>query len=116
MEKRVELNLLNDFYGPLLTPRRHDLVRMYCEEDLSLSEIADEWGVTRQGVYDALRHATRQLERYESRLKLLARYLAVEREITTCRELLLRVAPQPGSERALDDARRALDRIELTQA
>ena len=41
MEERIELNYLLDFYGPLLTSHRQELMRLYCEEDLSQQEIAD---------------------------------------------------------------------------
>ena len=57
MEQRVELNYLMDFYGPLLTEHRRELMRLYCEEDLTLAEIADQMDITRQGVSDALNKA-----------------------------------------------------------
>ena len=53
MEKRVEYGWLLDFYGALLTEHRLRVMRMYLEEDLSLQEIADAMGITRQGVHDA---------------------------------------------------------------
>ena len=115
MEKQIEIGLLYDFYGPLLTERRRTLVQLYCEEDLSLAEIAAESGVTRQSVYDALRHAKRQLEDYESQLGLMARYQAISREIKVCRADLMRVSPEKGCEQALDRAKCALDRIERIQ-
>ena len=74
MEQRVELNYLMDFYGPLLTEHRRELMRLYCEEDLTLAEIADQMDITRQGVSDALNKARRLLEDYESKLGLAARY------------------------------------------
>ena len=64
MEQRVELNYLMDFYGPLLTEHRRELMRLYCEEDLTLAEIADQMDITRQGVSDALNKARRQLDDY----------------------------------------------------
>ena len=65
MEKRVEYGWLLDFYGALLTEHRLRVMRMYLEEDLSLQEIADAMGITRQGVHDAINHAQKQLEAYE---------------------------------------------------
>ena len=47
MEERVRLNYLLDFYGPLLTEHRQELMRLYCEEDLSQQEIADQLSITR---------------------------------------------------------------------
>ena len=72
MEQRVELNYLMDFYGPLLTEHRRELMRLYCEEDLTLAEIADQMDITRQGVSDALNKARRQLDDYEQKLGLVA--------------------------------------------
>ena len=74
MEQRVELNYLLDFYGPLLTEHRRELMRLYCEEDLSLAEIADQMEITRQGVSDAIGKARRQLSDYEEKLGLVAKY------------------------------------------
>ena len=77
VEERVALNTLLDFYGPLLTEHRREIVRLYCEEDLSLSEIAEQLGITRQGVSDALSHARRQLAEYERKLGLAERYRGI---------------------------------------
>ena len=74
MADRIETGWLFDFYGPLLTQRQQSLLSLYCEEDFSLSEIAAREGISRQGVYDAVHRAQRQLEDYERQLGLLARY------------------------------------------
>lgn len=74
MSDRIETGWLYDFYGPLLTERQQKLLSLYCNEDFSLSEIAAREGISRQGVYDAVHRAERQLEAYEKQLGLLARY------------------------------------------
>ena len=74
MYDRFETGWLFAFYGPLLTDRQQKLLALYCEEDFSLSEIAAREGISRQGVYDAVRRGARQLEGYEAQLGLLARY------------------------------------------
>ena len=74
MADRIEIGWLFDFYGPLLTERQQKLLALYCNEDFSLSEIAAREGISRQGVYDAVHRAERQLEAYEKQLGLLARY------------------------------------------
>ena len=84
MEQRVELNYLMDFYGPLLTEHRRELMRLYCEEDLTLAEIADQMDITRQGVSDALNKARRQLDDYEQKLGLVARYRALTGQAQRC--------------------------------
>ena len=54
LEKKIELNWLSALYGGLLTPRQRDVLRMHCEEDLSLGEIAQEAGISRQAVHVTL--------------------------------------------------------------
>ncbi len=72
--RSVELNLLLDFYGALLTERQREMMRLRVEEDLSLSEIADEFDVSRQAVHDALRKAERTLTDMEDKLHLVKKY------------------------------------------
>ena len=93
MEKKVQLGWLFEFYGPLLTERRSQIVRMYCEEDMSLQEIANymtESGnpVTRQGVYDAVNKSEKQLSEYEEKLGLIDRYDRMADEARSCLEAL----------------------------
>ncbi len=112
MEKRIALNWLMDFYGPLLTENRARLLKLYCEEDLSLSELAEEAGISRQGVHDALTRAQAQLEAYEEKLGLVARYRRLEDAIHSCRTALSGVISTPDTSGALNEAKRALDAIE----
>ena len=74
MDEKLVTGWLLSFYGPLLTERQQKLLALYCEEDFSLSEIALREGISRQGVYDAVRKGARQLEAYEEQLGLAARY------------------------------------------
>ena len=66
--------LLLDFYGDLLSERRKAIVSAYYEEDLSLSEVAEQMGITRQGVRDSLQKSEQQLRFYEEKLGLVARF------------------------------------------
>ena len=89
LDRRVLLGRLMDFYGPLITERRREIVRLYCEEDMSLQEIAafmTEGGtpVTRQGVYDAVVKAEKQLSEYEEKLGLIDRYDRMAQEARAC--------------------------------
>jgi len=69
------INLLYDFYGPLLTDRQRQLLELYYEQDYSLGEIAGELSVTRQAVHDTLKRAEESLEYFERKLNLAMRYL-----------------------------------------
>ena len=111
MEARVELNYLLDFYGPLLTPHRQEVLRLYCEEDLSQQEIAEQLKITRQGVFDAIGKARRQLAAYEEKLGLVRRYLAQGDAAARCLEALDEIAPSPQDAPALSRARQALEEI-----
>ena len=84
LEKKIELNWLSAFYGGLLTPKQRDVMRMHCEEDLSLGEIAQEAGISRQAVYDTLARAESALRTMEGRVGAVARDLA-------CRKALARI-------------------------
>ena len=64
----VEASLLFDFYGQLLSERQRQVMELYYEENLSLGEIAEEFNISRQGVYDALKTAQKSLEHYEEKL------------------------------------------------
>jgi hypothetical protein len=109
MNERVELNYLLDFYGPLLTEHRQEVLRLYCEEDLSQQEIADQLAITRQGVFDTLLKAKRQLQGYEAKLGLVRRHLDEARAAEKCLEALSRVRGLPEDAGTLDEARRALE-------
>ena len=97
MEDRIETGWLFDFYGPLLTDRQRELLALYCEEDLTLSEIAAREGISRQGVYDAVRRGERTLSQYEAQLGLLARYRRLTAGLA---EGLAALANAPGAEAA----------------
>ena len=75
LEKNTRLNALFDFYQPLLTSKQNDYLQLYYADDYSLGEIAEEFEVSRQAVYDNLKRSTQLLEDYEAKLHLFADYL-----------------------------------------
>lgn len=110
-EARFELIWLLDFYGPLLTEHRRELMRLYCEEDLSLAEIAEQMGITRQGVNDAVQKARRQLMDYEAKLGLAERYRAMSEQAQESLRLLQDVQAEGESLSRLNRAREALENL-----
>lgn len=74
MAKNLEISLLFDFYGDMLTDKQRDVVELYYNDDLSLSEIAENEGITRQGVRDSIKRAEAQLLEMEDRLGLARRF------------------------------------------
>lgn len=69
---RVKIASLFSEYGALLTDRQRETLRLYVEMDMSLAEVAEEYGVTRQAIKDAVKHAAEALQRYEDALHLVA--------------------------------------------
>lgn len=74
VEKLVQIGILFDFYGKLLSKRQYSIVELFYLQDLSLSEIGEELNITRQGVYDTLKRAEENLYRYEDTLGLAAKF------------------------------------------
>lgn len=74
MDKILEITLLYDFYGELLTERQKEMFEMYYLEDLSLSEIGERLNISRQAVRDSLKHSRESLENYEEKLSLVERF------------------------------------------
>ena len=74
MGKNLDMTLLLDFYGDMLTDKQRTFISYYYNDDLSLSEIAANEGITRQGVRDAIKRAEAQLVGMEERLGLVTRF------------------------------------------
>ena len=77
MGKDLTIAMLHDFYGELLTEKQSRAIDLYYNEDLSLAEIAEPLGVSRQGVRDAIKRGEKQLLEYENKLGLITRFLNV---------------------------------------
>ena len=75
MTDKIETGLLLDYYGSMLTERQRDVLRFYCDMDFSLSEVADEFGITRQAALDLVARATDKLYTYEQKLGLVNKVL-----------------------------------------
>jgi len=80
-EKMIEISLLHDFYGQLLTAKQRELLKLYHEDNYSLSEIAEEYGISRQGVHDAVKKAEKALYEYEKKLGLISKFAATEEAV-----------------------------------
>lgn len=89
MAKNLEISNLLDFYGEMLTEKQRDFLDYYYNEDLSLSEIAENEGITRQGVRDAIKRAEAQMLDMESKLGLFEKWSDLRKgldEIKECAE------------------------------
>ena len=81
IEKNERVNSLFEFYGPLLTKKQNDYLQLYYGDDYSLGEIADEFHVSRQAVYDNIKRTVKTLNKYESQMHLYAEFIHRNREL-----------------------------------
>ncbi len=75
MSKDLSIAMLYDFYGELLTPKQAQAIDLYYNEDLSLAEIAEPLGISRQGVRDTIKRGEKLLLSMEERLGLANRFM-----------------------------------------
>ena len=87
MAKNLEISLLLDFYGDVLTEKQRDVMEQYYNDDLSLAEIADNFGITRQGVRDSIKRGEGIILELEEKVGFAKRYRAVQRESASWRAL-----------------------------
>ncbi len=80
MDKNVEICLLLDFYGKLLTDRQREIMTLYYEDNLSLTEVAEELNISKQGVSDSLKRSEKILYETEEKLQLLKQHMESNKE------------------------------------
>ena len=116
MEKNVEISLLFSFYGKMLTDRQADTIELYYNEDLSLSEVGDELGISRQGVRDNLKRAEAILYDTENRLGLAKRFLEIKSRISKIDSIIAEVKASPEAKKLPDEIKKQISNIlELVQ-
>lgn len=103
VEEIVELSLLYDFYGELLNSHKKTIFEEYVLNDLSLTEIADMEGISRQGVHDIVKRCTKQLREYEAALHLVEKFRQMKEKLSGVQELL-KQAELSGDGKALREA------------
>lgn len=103
MDRILEQSLLYDFYGELLTTHQKEIYEDFVLDDLSLAEIAEVHGISRQGVHDIVRRTNRQLAGYEDKLHLVERFLDTKEKVEEIRKTARQI-----SEEAEDTDRKKL--------
>ncbi len=88
LEKTTRINYLYDFYQSLLTPKQRSYMSLYYLDDFSLGEIAEEYDVSRQAVYDNIKRTEAMLEEYEEKLLLLQKFQERGKLFATLKGLL----------------------------
>lgn len=107
------VSLLFDFYGALLGKHQQEVMSAYHEDDLSLAEIADNMGMTRQGVHYTLKKAEHMLREYEDKLGMVRRYTDNQKKLRKAENIIeefLKEA-EPGSRHAeyIEDLKKTLE-------
>lgn len=98
MDDHTKFGLLYDFYGALLTPKQSALMELYFGQDLSLGEIAEVEGITRQAVRDHLLRAERQLMTFEEALGQMKRAREIEEIVREIEKKLACLSPEAKRE------------------
>lgn len=96
MEKIARQNMLYDFYGELLTEHQRRIYEDAVYGDLSLSELAQDYNISRQGVHDLIKRCDKLLEGYEAKLHLLERFL----EIKNLADMVVELSSEINDDRA----------------
>jgi predicted DNA-binding protein YlxM (UPF0122 family) len=99
MEKFVEQGYLYDFYGELLTERQQQVYESVVLEDYSLSEVAEDLGISRQGVHDLIKRCGHILDDYETKLHLVERFVSLKEKV----EAIRMAADDPEEVRKISD-------------
>lgn len=119
MAKKWEVSYLLDFYGDVLTEKQRDVMVQYYNDDYSLAEIAENFGITRQGVRDAIKRGEATLLELEEKIGFAARSRALREGISQLEALAREVrfsnassyAPNSTVARAVDEMLRVIDSL-----
>lgn len=103
MEKIVEQGLLFDFYSELLTEHQRRIYEDVVYNDMSLSEIAQEHGITRQGVHDLIRRCDKTLKTYEEKLCLIKKFSIVKEKVESINRITTQAQVKQLSNEILEE-------------
>ncbi len=103
--------ILLDFYGELLTDKQRECYDLHYNDDLSLSEIAEESGISRQGVWDNIRRAEAALNEYEEKTGLVKRFSEMRETLYSVQEMLENIEKLSDGE-IRENAQKALAEIQ----
>lgn len=110
--KNLEISYLLDFYGDVLTDKQRDVMEQYYNDDFSLSEIAENFGITRQGVRDAIKRGEGTILELEEKVGFARRYRAVQEGIDALEQLARNINFYNNNSYAMnEDVRRAADEM-----
>ncbi|MEA4922298.1 MAG: sigma factor-like helix-turn-helix DNA-binding protein [Eubacteriaceae bacterium] len=116
IDESTRYSMLLDYYGGLLTEKQQEVTRLYHDENMSLSEIGEEFGISRQGVHDTLKKAEAALNGYEEKLSLTRileeREQAIKKIDGMIDELMEENVGNNGLKRKMTEIKRIIDNLE----
>lgn len=90
MDEILEKTLLYDFYGELLTERQQQIYESVVLNDCSISEVAEDLGISRQGVHDMIKRSSKTLEEYEGKLHLVEKFVHIRAKAAGIHKLAIK--------------------------
>ena len=114
MEKNVEICILYDLYGKILTDKQSEFIDNYYNNDLSLSEIADNNQITRQAVRDIIKKGEKKLFEYEEKLAFMKRMLKQNKKIAKILSQITKIEKGYSDKQIaiiLEDVKKELDEL-----
>lgn len=111
MDKNVRICLLFSFYRNMLTKRQIDCVDLYYNEDLSLAEISELLGITRQGVRDNIKRAENTMNDTEERLGLVSKFLGISEKLAKINDIIREIEKSPNVRYLSDDIKHKINDI-----
>lgn len=114
MDKKVEISILCQIYGKLLTEKQFDYINDYYNNDLSLSEIAENYGITRQAARDNIKKGENKLFEYEEKLQIMKTTINTEQKIANILAQIATIKTNYSDEKIadiLDNIKNELDEI-----
>lgn len=113
-KKDMHISLLLDFYGDILSERRREMTSLYYNDDLSLSEIAEICGISRQGVRDSIKKSEAELLNLEEKLGLAGRYEELRAQISRISSDIASISVSDGeSQKKLSDIAKELSELNI---
>ncbi|SEP55018.1 YlxM family DNA-binding protein [Butyrivibrio sp. TB] len=86
--KIIEQGMLYDFYGDLLTAHQKEIYEDLVYNDMSLNEIAQEYGISKQGVHDLIKRCTQTMQGYEDKLHMIARFNSIRADAQKMKNII----------------------------
>ncbi|MBE5948315.1 MAG: DNA-binding protein [Lachnospiraceae bacterium] len=111
MEKLLKQALLFDFYGELLTEHQKQVYEEVVLEDYSLSEVAEERGISRQGVHDLIKRCNKVLSDYEDKLHLVEKFIKIQKTVEEIDALATTKVEADDLKNASDEYSRIMEQI-----